>query len=95
MISLCEQCRSYNWRKMQTIIDAYKDAGLDRPNHIWCQVRNRPEDLKFHSCHDFDDMNVPKEPTRGSQSRQKPRYTNYPNKLSSSLKTSLRKDYRR
>ena len=50
MISLCEQCRNHNWQYMQTIIGAYRDSGLERPHHIWCDATDRPEDLRFDFC---------------------------------------------
>lgn len=88
MISLCEQCQNYNWRKMQTIIDTFRDAGLDRPNHIWCSGSNQPEDIQWLSCANYKPY---ESVSRSHQAKSKQRYCNKPNNLSGHRRIQPRK----
>lgn len=56
MVSLCERCRHNDWRRMQGVIDAFRDAGIPRPSCIWCAASDRPEDLRFEACRSFDEL---------------------------------------
>lgn len=79
MVSLCERCQNYNWRKMQTIIDVFRDAGMERPRHIWCSATNRPEEIEEWHCSNFKPYQTASERREKSP---KPRYKNRPMKLS-------------
>lgn len=92
MISKCEQCQNYNWRKMQTIIDAYKDAGIPRPKHIWCQDSNRPEDIRETICDRFKPFEII---ARSHETARKPRYCNNSHKLSGVRKIKAQKAVQR
>lgn len=91
MISLCEKCRNYNWRKMQTIIDTFREAGLDRPRHIWCHATHRPEDIHEVFCVNFEPYETH---PRSHQIKSKARYCNNANKLSGHRKITPRKAYK-
>lgn len=56
MIPLCERCKHYDWVTMRKIIDVWKNVGLGRPKHIWCDVNDQPEDLRYESCENFDSL---------------------------------------
>lgn len=88
MISMCERCKEYNWRKMQDIIDVFRDAGLERPKHIWCKATNRPEDIQYAFCPNFIGFETI---TERHQIKSKQRYTNKPNNLSGHRKIKPRK----
>lgn len=88
MISKCERCRHYDWKRMQMIIDAFRDSGIPRPRHIWCAAKNRPEDIREVFCDTFEPYETV---VRVREGKSKPRYCNASGKLSKALKNGPRK----
>lgn len=78
MVSLCEKCQNNDWRHFQDIIDAIKEAGGDRPGCIWCAATDRPEDLKFDHCRNFDGYPQKKRSAKVQGFASEPRYINNP-----------------
>lgn len=95
MISLCEKCKLNNWRHMQEIIEAYKDAGIKRPSHIWCDAKDRPENIKFEKCSNFMSHERRNTNSKAAISKRKPRFVNNPTHLSGVRKIKRRKAYTR
>ena len=50
MDSLCASCEHHDWDTMREVRAAYKSAHLPLPDHTWCKVTDRPEDVRWHSC---------------------------------------------
>lgn len=53
MVSLCKTCANNEWRRMGEVIEAFLDAGMERPKCVWCKVTGRPEDVRLLQCRDF------------------------------------------
>lgn len=50
MDSLCAKCEHNNWETMREIRAVYRERGAALPEHTWCNVTDRPEDVRWESC---------------------------------------------
>ena len=55
-VGLCERCSRRDLDKEADLQETWALVGWEPFRHVWCEASDAPEDMRWHTCPAFEEM---------------------------------------